>query len=67
MTNIIQKMKQMGRKYSFYNKITANNEIQTDTFKKVDESVQINFKLKVTEKENQSVVINKDRGRVVKD
>jgi|GEM_PF-2955470 len=46
----------------YYDKTTANNEVQTDAFKTVDESVQVDLKPEVTEKESQSVVISKDGG-----
>ncbi|MGL9688447.1 MAG: hypothetical protein ACR5K6_01530 [Wolbachia sp.] len=46
----------------YYDKTTANNEVQTDAFKTVDESVQVDLKPEVIEKESQSVVISKDGG-----
>ncbi|BEP31090.1 MAG: hypothetical protein WBIAU1_05680 [Wolbachia endosymbiont of Drosophila biauraria] len=46
----------------YYDKTTANNEIQTDAFKTIDGSVQVDLKPEVVEKESQSVVINKDGG-----
>lgn len=44
----------------YYDKTTANNEVQTDAFKTVDKSVQVDLKPEVVEKESQSVVISKD-------
>lgn len=46
----------------YYDKTTANNEVQTDAFKTIDGSVQVDLKPEVVEKESQSVVINKDGG-----
>ncbi|MDR3131612.1 MAG: hypothetical protein LBU02_00720 [Rickettsiales bacterium] len=46
----------------YYDKTTANNEVQTDAFKTVDESAQVDLKPEVAEKESQSVVISKDGG-----
>ncbi|MBA8756951.1 hypothetical protein HCR13_02255, partial [Wolbachia pipientis] len=44
----------------YYDKTTANNEVQTDAFKTIDGSVQVDLKLEVVEKESQSEVISKD-------
>ncbi|MDE5061548.1 MULTISPECIES: coiled-coil domain-containing protein [Wolbachia] len=46
----------------YCDKTTANNEVQTDAFKTIDGSVQVDLKPEVVEKESQSVVINKDGG-----
>ncbi|MGL9719128.1 MAG: hypothetical protein ACR5K9_11265 [Wolbachia sp.] len=46
----------------YYDKTTANNEVQTDAFKTLDESVQVDLKPEVVEKESQSVAISKDGG-----
>ncbi|UZE38053.1 hypothetical protein [Wolbachia endosymbiont of Drosophila pseudotakahashii] len=46
----------------YYDKTTAHNEVQTDAFKTIDGSVQVDLKPEVVEKESQSVVINKDGG-----
>ncbi|WP_179949598.1 MULTISPECIES: hypothetical protein [unclassified Wolbachia] len=46
----------------YYDKTTANNEVQTDAFKTIYGSVQVDLKPEVVEKESQSVVINKDGG-----
>ncbi|MDG7052665.1 MAG: hypothetical protein LKM45_02140 [Wolbachia endosymbiont of Alcedoecus sp.] len=61
-TNIAQEMEQMGRKYFVYDKATANNEVQTDAFKTVDESAQVDLKPEVAKKESQSEIMSKDGG-----
>jgi cancer susceptibility candidate protein 1 len=44
-----------------YDKATGNNGVQTDGLKTVDESIQIDLKPGVAEKESQSEVMSKDR------
>ncbi|MCM1001435.1 MAG: hypothetical protein KTV72_03860 [Wolbachia endosymbiont of Melophagus ovinus] len=46
----------------YYDKATANNEVQTDAFKTVDESAQVDLKPEVAEKESQSEIMSKDGG-----
>ncbi|MCM1001911.1 hypothetical protein [Wolbachia pipientis] len=44
----------------YYDKATASNEVQTDAFKTVDESAQVDLKPEVAEKESQSEIMSKD-------
>ncbi|WP_264724171.1 MULTISPECIES: hypothetical protein [unclassified Wolbachia] len=44
----------------YYDKTTANNEVQTDAFKTIDGSVQVDLKPEVAVRESQSGVISKD-------
>ncbi|MDG7055807.1 MAG: hypothetical protein LJD31_04765 [Wolbachia endosymbiont of Menacanthus eurysternus] len=44
----------------YYNETTVDNEVQTDAFKTVDESAQVDLKPEVAEKESQSEIMSKD-------
>ncbi len=44
----------------YYDKVTADNEVETNVLKKVDKSVQVDFKPEVAEKKGQTGVTSKD-------